>query len=90
MTRRRPGEVVLPLATASAIWYGLLVWIGAVTEQNLDAILAWLSDTNRVLLISALVLACVVVWVWFKTRGREDLVVGTGKTRDKAGEEGAE
>lgn len=90
VTHRRPREVVLPLMVASAIWYGLLVWIGAITEQNLDAILAWLSDTNRALLISAVVLAGGVAWVWFKTRAAHDPDAASGKAADRAEEEGPE
>ena len=68
VTHRRFGEVVLPIAVASALWYGALVWVGAVTEQNLDAILAWLSGVNRGLLIAAMALATLVGLGWYRTR----------------------
>ncbi len=68
VTHRRFGEVVLPLALASAIWYGVLVWLGAVTEQNLDTILRVLSNANTALLIAALVLLGLVGWAWWRTR----------------------
>lgn len=98
VTHRRFLEVAVPLATASAIWYGALVWLGAVTQQNLDSILAWLADANRVLLILALVLAGVVGWGWWRTRGRRhpgrggpagDDPDGTGHDRTEGGETGA-
>lgn len=72
VTHRRFLEVALPLAVASAIWYGVLVWLGAVTEQNLDQILEWLRSANRALLVAALALAALVAWVWWRTRRRAD------------------
>ena len=72
VTHRRFGEVVLPLALASAIWYGVLVWAGAATERNLDEILAWLSGVNTGLLIAAVVLATGLVWLWARSRGSDD------------------
>ena len=68
VTHRRFAEVAPPVAIASAIWYGVLVWVGTVTESNLDLILQWLSDTNRVLLLIAVVLAAFVGGVWWRTR----------------------
>jgi membrane protein DedA with SNARE-associated domain len=68
VTHRRFWEVVLPLTLASALWYGVLVWLGAVTEQNLDAILGALSNANTALLVAALVLLGLVSWAWWRTR----------------------
>ena len=68
VTHRRFGEVAFPVAVASALWYGALVWVGAVTEQNLDAILEWLSGVNRGLLLAALAVAALVALAWYRTR----------------------
>ncbi len=68
VTHRRFGEVALPIAAASALWYGALVWVGALAEQNLDAILAWLSGINRGLLVTTLALATLVALLWYRTR----------------------
>jgi membrane protein DedA with SNARE-associated domain len=68
VTHRRWVEVAPPIAVASGIWYGALVWIGAMTHQNLESILGWLSSANRVLLSAALVLGLVLSLVWYRTR----------------------
>lgn len=60
--------VAVPLVAASALWYGGLVWVGATTGRNLDALLAWLEGVNRGLLAVAVVVALVLgVW-WWRTR----------------------
>ena len=60
--------VALPLAVASAIWYGALVWIGGVAGSNLGAVRAVLDDVNRWLLVVAvLAFAAAGAW-WWRTR----------------------
>jgi len=68
VTHRRFGEVFLPLAGASAIWYGVLVWTGAFAEANLDTILMWLANANRAFLVAAVAAGSLVAWVWYRTR----------------------
>lgn len=71
VTHQRFPRVAIPLAAASAIWYGLLTWVGGLAGRNVDTILDWLSSVNRTLLIAALVLAALVgVWWWY-TRKEE-------------------
>jgi membrane protein DedA with SNARE-associated domain len=72
VTHRRFLEVAPPLAIASGIWYGALVWLGAVTEQNLDIIVGWLSGVNRIMLAVALALGVLVAWAWHRTRRHHD------------------
>lgn len=68
VTHQRFLPVAIPLALASAIWYGALVWIGATTARNLETLLGWLGDTNRVLLaVAVLVAVAIGVW-WYRTR----------------------
>lgn len=60
--------VLVPMALASALWYGGLVWAGAVAGRNLEAILGALSGVNRALGGVALVLAVVGLLAWSATR----------------------
>lgn len=64
-------RVALPVTVASAVWYGFLVWLGAMAGRNWSAILGYFDRTGRILLGIALVLlGAVAVW-WFRTRRRE-------------------
>jgi membrane-associated protein len=72
VTRQRFLAVAIPIAAASAIWYGLLTWLGGVTGRNLDTILGWLGGLNRTLLIVALLLAAAVGTWWYRTRRESD------------------
>jgi len=68
VTRQPFIPVALPLALASAIWYGLLTWAGTVAGRNLDAILAWIAGVNRTFLAVALGLAVLVGFWWYRSR----------------------
>lgn len=59
--------VAVPLATASAIWYGVLVWVGATAGRNVGTIWEWIQDTNRVLLGIAVFLTVIVAIWWYRT-----------------------
>lgn len=58
-------KVVPPTAIASGLWYGLLVYLGAVMGRNLSAIVEIFSNLNHVLVGVALALIALVgVWWW--------------------------
>jgi len=62
--------VATPITVASAIWYGGLVWLGALAGQNLDALSRQLGRVNGVLASMAVVVGGgVLVW-WWRTRHR--------------------
>ena len=69
-------SVAVPVAVASALWYGGLVWLGATAGRNLDTIRSWLAGTNRVLLVVSLAIAVGLAAWWWRTRsarrGRRD------------------
>lgn len=72
VTMQKLLPVALPLAVASAIWYGALVWLGATAGRNLETVLGWLRDTNRVLLVLAAIPVILIgVW-WFRSRHHGD------------------
>jgi membrane protein DedA with SNARE-associated domain len=61
-------RVIGPLAVASALWYGALVYLGALAGRNWSAIVAFFGRASTVLLVLAAVLiALVAVW-WWRTR----------------------
>ena len=64
--------VVIPIALASAIWYGALIWLGALAGQNLDRLRMLLANVNGVLLAAAVVAVAVVGVSWWRTRHAVD------------------
>ena len=61
-------RVFIPLAAASALWYGLLVYLGAIAGNNWDAIMAFFSRASSVLLGIAVVLLVAFAYWWVKSR----------------------
>lgn len=58
----------LPLALASAIWYGAIVWIGAKAGRNWNAIRETLEPYNAALaIVGGILLIVIAVW-WWKSR----------------------
>jgi membrane protein DedA with SNARE-associated domain len=64
--------VAAPIALASGIWYGALVWLGAWAGQNLDVLAVLLSDVNDVLLGVAIVVTMLVAAWWWSSRRPPD------------------
>jgi len=60
--------VALPIALASAIWYGGLVWLGAWAGSNIDVLRDLLGRVNVGLGIVALALAAGLFSWWWRTR----------------------
>ncbi len=61
-------RAALPIALASALWYGVLVAAGVLAGHNWDIIVGALGNVNAVLLIVASVLAVVLSIIWWRTR----------------------
>ena len=61
-------RTALPIALASAIWYGVLVTAGAMAGRNWQVIVGALGEVNTVLLIVAGLLGVGLTWIWWKTR----------------------
>lgn len=61
-------KVIIPIALASAAWYGALVYFGAVMGRNWDQIMAWSERSSTVLVIIACVLAVAVAFWWWRSR----------------------
>lgn len=64
--------VATPIALASAIWYGGLVWLGAWAGNNLDLLRGVLERLNVGLSTAALVLILAAFGWWWHTRHPRD------------------
>lgn len=60
--------VALPIALASAIWYGALIRIGVWAGRNASLIGSALGRVNSVLAIVAALLAAAAAWWWWRSR----------------------
>lgn len=61
-------RVAIPVAAASAGWYGALVFMGTMAGRNLDRILSIVTGASTALLVVASILIVLVgVW-WWKSR----------------------
>lgn len=70
VSRMRTLPVLVPMAVASALWYGGLVWAGAQAGRNLDAILERLGEVNRTLGWGGAVVALGALLAWTVSRRR--------------------
>lgn len=61
-------RVLAPLAIASGLWYGALVYLGAFAGRNWQAILAFFDRASLVLLVVAGVLVAAFAWWWIRSR----------------------
>jgi membrane protein DedA with SNARE-associated domain len=61
-------RVFVPLAAASGLWYGFLVYLGAIAGDNWDAIMRFFSRASSVLLGIAIVLMVAFGYWWVKSR----------------------
>jgi membrane protein DedA with SNARE-associated domain len=61
-------RVAPPVAVASAIWYGALVWLGSTAGTHLDEIKERVDQANLMLLGIALVLFCCAGLWWWRSR----------------------
>ena len=58
-------KVAPPVAVASAVWYGALVWLGSVAGEHLEELKHLVDQTNLVLLgIASVVCGGVGIWWW--------------------------
>jgi membrane protein DedA with SNARE-associated domain len=58
----------IPLALASAVWYGLLVYLGSVAGENWQTLVAFFGRLGGWLSAVAAVLIGALGWLWWRTR----------------------
>lgn len=62
------ARTALPMAAASGLWYGMIVYLGYTAGQNWREIMEALSSAGRWLWLIAGVLAALVGWWWWRSR----------------------
>jgi membrane protein DedA with SNARE-associated domain len=72
LARMPPARVFAPVLVASAIWHGLLVWLGLLAGRNLSAVLAVFDHLSRTLLWIGLALLVLFAAWWWRTRHRQE------------------
>ena len=70
VSHQKPLLVAVPILTASAIWYGAIVWVGGLAGHNLEWIIALQSRVNLTLAALAIVLIGPIVLWWIQSRRR--------------------
>lgn len=61
-------RTAVPMAIASGIWYGALVYVGATAGRNWEMIMEWLQSTSRSAWALAIAALLPIAWWWWKTR----------------------
>lgn len=61
-------RTAIPVALASAIWYGFLVYVGAAAGSNWRQVVAFFGRTGGWLAAVAAVLIAAFAWWWWRTR----------------------
>ncbi len=70
VSHQKPLAVAVPLLTASAIWYGAIVWAGSLAGHNLERIVMLQSRVNLTLAAFAVILAGPLAIWWLQSRRR--------------------
>jgi membrane protein DedA with SNARE-associated domain/uncharacterized tellurite resistance protein B-like protein len=80
-------RTLVPMAVASAIWYGGIILLGSLIGANWQRILGILEGVNRTMgIVTALILAAAAAWYWAgrRARARERLWHATREALDPA------
>jgi membrane protein DedA with SNARE-associated domain len=64
-------RTAVPIAVASGLWYGTIVYAGATAGRNWEELRATLDSSGRLLGIAAGILIAGVIVLWWRTRRRE-------------------
>lgn len=62
----------VPLALASAVWYGGLVLLGVLASRNVPRILSAIGAINTTAGLLALLVGVGLVWLWWRSRHGEE------------------
>jgi len=64
------ARAMLAMSLASALWYGLITWFAFTLGENVEALMAAVSRSQRVLAGVAVVIMVTALLVWWKRRRR--------------------
>lgn len=65
-------RTAIPLAAASALWYGVLIGVGILLSRNLPRLIDALQTVNTTVALVALAAALLVGYVWWRTREEDE------------------
>lgn len=68
VTRMPLRRIILPLSLASGLWYGALVYLGAMAGRNREAIVNLVDRASTLLLVMASLLLIVLAAWWWRSR----------------------
>ena len=58
------------MSVASALWYGLITWFAFTLGENIEALLAAVSQSQRWLAGAALAIVAAALLIWWVRRRR--------------------
>jgi membrane protein DedA with SNARE-associated domain len=64
------GRAMLAMSLASALWYGLITWFAFTLGENVEALMAAVSQSQRWLAGVALAIVAAALLIWWVRRGR--------------------
>lgn len=66
-------KVFIPMALASAVWYGIICYLGATAGNNWDALMAFFNKFSTVLLaVAGVLLLLFAIWWWKSRKSKDD------------------
>jgi membrane protein DedA with SNARE-associated domain len=72
VTRKPALRVIPPVALASGLWYGLLIYVGATAGASFEEIMAFVDRASTwLLLVAGILIVAFLAW-WFRSRRAAD------------------
>ena len=79
-------RTLIPVATASLLWTGVMLWAGIFASQNVGRLLELLGRANTWLIVVAAVVFGGILYWWIRSR-REHVPDGEARPSDEGTEE---